>query len=56
MNKNSQATQEALSYTSYLALDELLNAQRPRSAEHDAIASDRRPAARCTPVTMYLAW
>jgi len=24
MNKNSQATQEALSYTSYLALDEVL--------------------------------
>ena len=26
---------ESLTYTSYLALDEVLNAQRPRSAEHD---------------------
>src|SRR3979490_3011878 len=30
-------TQEALSYTSYLALDELLGAQRPRSDEHDEL-------------------
>ncbi|SEP52763.1 tryptophan 2,3-dioxygenase [Amycolatopsis saalfeldensis] len=30
-------TQAALSYTSYLALDELLEAQRPRSDEHDEL-------------------
>src|ERR1041384_5139349 len=28
-------THEALTYTSYLALDEILAAQRPRSDEHD---------------------
>jgi tryptophan 2,3-dioxygenase len=28
---------KALTYTSYLALDEVLNAQRPRSDEHDEI-------------------
>lgn len=37
MTENSQATQEALSYTSYLALDEVLNAQRMRSDEHDEL-------------------
>jgi len=37
MSETSRATQEALSYTSYLALDELLNAQRTRSAEHDEL-------------------
>ncbi|MEC3980755.1 tryptophan 2,3-dioxygenase [Amycolatopsis sp. H20-H5] len=30
-------TQAALSYTSYLALDDLLDAQRPRSDEHDEL-------------------
>ncbi|MEU4671600.1 tryptophan 2,3-dioxygenase family protein [Amycolatopsis sp. NPDC023774] len=30
-------TQAALSYTSYLALDEVLGAQRPRSDEHDEL-------------------
>jgi len=33
----SSATQAALTYTSYLALDEVLGAQRPRSDEHDEI-------------------
>ena len=28
---------KALTYTSYLALDEILGAQRPRSDEHDEI-------------------
>ncbi|WIY06807.1 tryptophan 2,3-dioxygenase family protein [Amycolatopsis mongoliensis] len=37
MTETSQATQEALSYTSYLALDEVLEAQRPRSDEHDEL-------------------
>ncbi|MFD9896136.1 tryptophan 2,3-dioxygenase [Amycolatopsis sp. NPDC059027] len=30
-------TEQALSYTSYLALDDLLDAQRPRSDEHDEL-------------------
>ncbi|OXM62641.1 tryptophan 2,3-dioxygenase [Amycolatopsis vastitatis] len=37
MTETSQATQEALSYTSYLALDDVLNAQRTRSDEHDEL-------------------
>ena len=30
-------TEQALTYTSYLALDEVLGAQRPRSDEHDEL-------------------
>ena len=37
MTEPSQATQEALSYTSYLGLDDVLNAQRLRSDEHDEL-------------------
>ncbi|MET8850387.1 tryptophan 2,3-dioxygenase family protein [Amycolatopsis sp. NPDC004625] len=37
MTETSQATQEALSYTSYLGLDEVLNAQNLRSDEHDEL-------------------
>src|ERR687891_254816 len=33
----STSTQAALTYASYLALDEVLGAQRPRSDEHDEI-------------------
>ncbi|CRK57979.1 Tryptophan 2,3-dioxygenase [Alloactinosynnema sp. L-07] len=34
---SSTDTQAALTYTSYLALDEVLGAQRPRSEEHDEL-------------------
>jgi tryptophan 2,3-dioxygenase len=36
-NTDTTDFQAALSYTSYLALDELLDAQRPRSEEHDEL-------------------
>jgi tryptophan 2,3-dioxygenase len=37
MHEHAQRETPALTYTSYLALDELLAAQRPRSEEHDEV-------------------